>query len=187
MKDQAAGITKFLNGQLAEEEAGTRALHQAVFDELHRLAAQLLANERAHHTLQPTALVNEAWLRLRSRHRWNDRTHFLAAAARVMRHVLVDSGRRYRSPKRSRHLAVPLEAGAPLAAVADLEVSYIDLDRALTRLSELDERQSQIVELKFFGGLTDDEVAGLLGLSRRTVKRDWHLAKIWLKREMSAA
>jgi RNA polymerase sigma factor (TIGR02999 family) len=170
------------------EVAARDALVPLVQDELRHLARHYLADERANHTLQPTALVNEAYLRLVQiqRVQWKDRAHFFATAARVMRRILVDSARAHRTNKRGRAIApVPLEevesAASPVAA--DLE----DLDRVLEAFSREYPRQCEVVELRYFGGLSLDETAEALGISRDTVKRDWRFARLWLLRAMRGA
>jgi RNA polymerase sigma factor (TIGR02999 family) len=168
--------------------AARDALVPLVQDELRQLARHYMADERVNHTLQPTALVNEAYLRLVQiqRVQWKDRAHFFATAARVMRRILVDSARAHRTNKRGGAIApVPLDevesAATPVAA--DLE----DLDRALEAFSEEYPRQCEVVELRYFGGLSLDETAETLGISRDTVKRDWRFARLWLLRAMSGA
>ena len=161
-----------------------------VYDELRRLAASALRNERSDHTLQPTALVHEAYLRLAEEPngRWQNRAHFLAVAARAMRRILVDHARRHKAAKRgSGVVLLALEddvAGAAAALPAD-DVDLVTLDEALGRLAALDPRQARIVELRFFGGLSVEETAEIVAASGRTVKRDWQLARAWLKREMA--
>jgi len=156
-----------------------------VHHELRKLARHFLAGERPGHSLQPTALVNEAYLRLVDlrRMKWEGRTQFFAVSARVMRRILVDHARAKRYQKRGGgakkvtlldDLAVTPERGADLVA----------LDDALEALTKLDPRRGQVVELKFFGGLTVDEIADVLGISAETVMRDWKLAKVWLLRQL---
>ena len=161
-----------------------------VYDELHRLAEHYMRNERVGHTLQPTALINEAYLRLASAEKaWQHRAHFVAVAAGTMRRVLIDHARKQKAAKRGgEQAALPLEDSPEfLSAVLTKERSeeLIGLDEALTRLQELDPRQSQVVELRFFGGLTVEETAEVLGISPKTVKRDWAVARAWLHGEMS--
>jgi RNA polymerase sigma-70 factor (ECF subfamily) len=157
-----------------------------VYGELRRLAASYVRKERPDHTLQPTALVHEAYLHLRDLREidWQSRSHFFALAAKLMRRILVDYARAHRARKRggSRE-SVSLDD----ALVFSLPRSeqFIALDEALTRLAEEDRRQSQIVEMRFFGGLDEEEIASLLGISTRTVKRDWRIAKAWLFRELN--
>jgi RNA polymerase sigma-70 factor (ECF subfamily) len=151
-----------------------------VYAELHRRAAACLRHERLDHTLQPTALVNEAYLRLvDQRVRWQNRVQFLALAAQMMRRVLVDHARRRNMAKRSgRWVRVPL--AADVAAVPVREVELLDLDAALTRLATFDPRRSRIAELRFFGGLSLEETGHVLGVSIATVEREWQAARAWL-------
>jgi len=170
----------------AAEEA-SEALVTLLYQELRRIAAGCLRRERPNHTLQPTALINEAWLRLaaQSPAEWNDRVRFLAVAAHLMREVLIDYARRRNRGKRGGGLA-PLrleDAGEPAAAP---DIDLMALDEALTALEGVDRQQSQIVELRYFGGLNNEETAQVLGISIATVKRDWRMAKAWLHRELSA-
>ena len=155
-------------------------LMPVVYAELHRRAAAYLRRERRDHTLQPTALVNEAYLRLvDQRAAWQNRGQFLGVAAQMMRRVLVDHARRGRMAKRSgKWLRVTLHES--VAEVAGPDVEILDLDRALTRLAAFDPRKSEIAELRFFGGLSLEETAGVLGLSVATVERDWQAARAWL-------
>jgi len=144
-----------------------------------------MAGERAGHSLQATALVNEAYLRLIDTKgvSWHDRAHFLAVAARVMRHILVDHARSRQYQKRGGHaLRVSFDEGLVVASERDQDL--VALDDALTALAVVDSRKSQVVEMRFFGGLTLDETAEALNISRDTVKRDWKMAKLWLLREL---
>ena len=161
------------------------ALLPVVYEELRRLAAHYLKRERVGHTLQATALVNEAYLRLIEvqQVRWQNRAHFFAMAARLMRRILVDAARARGYQKRG--------GGAPIVALEEALVvsnepgrDLVALDEALTALAALDPRKSQIVEMRFFGGLSLDETAEALHVSRDTVKRDWKMAKLWLLREL---
>ena len=164
-------------------------LFPLVYGELRKVARNYLGRERAQHTLQPTALVNEAWLRLRDQRRvdWQGRTHVLAVGAQAMRRVLIDHGRAFRRQKRGGGEAhVTLHTW--LNAVNDQPVQVeeaLALDAALTKLAEVDERQAAIVEMRYFSGLTVPEVAEALGVSVRTVEGEWTHAKAWLKRELS--
>ena len=159
-----------------------------VHEELRRIARQQMGRERGGHTLQPTALVNEAYLRLIDvkRIQWQDRQHFFAMAARVMRRVLVDAARARRFHKRG--------GGAPMASMDDaLAVSkvpdrdLVELDDALNALAAVDPRKSQVVEMRYFGGFSAEETADALQVSPGTVMRDWRLAKVWLLRELGRA
>jgi RNA polymerase sigma factor (TIGR02999 family) len=159
-----------------------------VYDELHRIAASYLARERAGHTLQPTALVNEAYLRLLQADdlEFENRSHFLAIAARLMRQILVDHARKHAARKRGgRRERVTLTEGVAVDEGAP-DVDLLALDEALGRLAEKDERLARLVELRYFGGLSIEETAEVLGSSPRTVKRDWAVARVWLRRQMVA-
>lgn len=168
-----------------DEQAGERAM-ELVYGELKRVASAYMRSERADHTLQPTALVNEAFLRLAhgAPVEWNDRSHFLRLAARSMRRVLTDHARRVKAAKRGGGAKESLEEVSLAAAGPDL-VRLLALDEVLGRLARLDPRQAQVVELRFFAGLTVAETADVLDLSPVTVKRDWRCAKAWLKRELA--
>jgi RNA polymerase sigma factor (TIGR02999 family) len=163
-------------------------LQTLCYDELRRRAAQLLHNERPNHTLQPTALVHEVYLKLCEQGRANfvDQTHFLSIAAQAMRRVLIDYGRRRRREKRGgQGLLVTLEKSA--VAARENPIDLLLLDTSLSKLSAMDSRQAEIVNLRFFGGLSVEETAKLLGVSPKTVKRDWALAKAWLYGDMRGA
>jgi RNA polymerase sigma factor (TIGR02999 family) len=163
------------------DEAALQRLVPLVHDELHRIAARCMAGERMGHSLQATALVNEAYLRLPDvQHvNWQDRGHFLAMAARLMRRILVDHARAKLYQKRGGGLKrVALEDVNVASALPGREL--VALDDALTELAKKDERQCRIVELRFFGGLTVEETAAVLDVSAATVMRDWNLAKAWL-------
>jgi RNA polymerase sigma factor (TIGR02999 family) len=157
-----------------------------VYPELRRLARQYMARENLAHTLQTSALINEAYLRLVDQQdtEWNNRAHFFAVAAQVMRHVLIDHARRHHFAKRgagAQH--VPLDETAVINQERASE--FVALDDALSRLAAIDGRKSKIVELKFFGGLTVDEIAHVMKLSPITIKREWRSAKAWLHLEIS--
>jgi RNA polymerase sigma-70 factor (ECF subfamily) len=159
-----------------------------VYDELHRLAHRHMRQERPDHTLQATALVHEAYVRLvnQPQRTWQNRAHFIAVAAQVMRRILVDYARARRTSKRgSAPQRVPLEE--PLLFTEEQSDDLVSLDEALERLAKFDARQSRVVELRFFGGLTTDETAEVLGISSKTVKRDWAVARAWLHREVRKA
>ena len=164
--------------------AGDDTLHQLVplvESELRRLAGAYMARERPGHTLQPTALVNEAFLRLVNAQTvpWQGRAHFFGIAARLMRRVLVDHARSRGFEKRGGGAqAVPLEDTILVSRAPD--VALLDLDHVLNGLAEVDDRKARVVEMRFFGGMTVEETADALGVSIDTVKRDWRLAKLWL-------
>ncbi len=157
-----------------------------VYQELHRLARGYLRGERVGHTLQTTDLVNEAYLRLidANRMQWQNRAHFFAVSAQLMRRILVDFARARRNLKRGGG-AVQVSLDEALTIGPERSAELVALDDALTALAKLDERQSKVVELRFFGGLTEIEIAEVLQLSPRTVSGDWNLARSWLLREMS--
>jgi RNA polymerase sigma factor (TIGR02999 family) len=173
--------------QLSEgnREVEDRLIPQ-IYDELRRVAVRYMRQERANHTLQPTALLNEAYLRLvqEPRPNWQSRAHFFATAAQLMRHILVDHARARRAGKRggSRNQVTLDEELLPAASQS---IDILALHEALERLSALDARQGRIVELHFFGGLSFEEIASVLQVSERTVKRDWAVARIWLFKEIS--
>jgi RNA polymerase sigma factor (TIGR02999 family) len=155
-----------------------------VHDELRRLARHYMGRERRDHTLQATALVNEAYLRLidAAQVEWHDRAHFVAIAARIMRHILVDAARARGYRKRGGGKRVELDEAMLVADEANPDV--LDVDRALTALAKIDERKAEMVELRFFGGFSIEETAEALNVSVDTVKRDWRVAKLWLLREL---
>jgi RNA polymerase sigma factor (TIGR02999 family) len=156
--------------------------------ELRRLARSYMARERRGHTLQTTALVNEAFLRLVDAQelRWQGRAHFIGIAARLMRRVLVDHARAKGYRKRGGG-AVKISLDEGMAVTSPLDVDVLALDRALEKLAAVDERKSRVIELRFFGGLTVEETAEVLHMSTDTIKRDWRLAKLWLLRELDGA
>jgi RNA polymerase sigma factor (TIGR02999 family) len=156
-----------------------------VYAELRRLASRCLHRERDDHTLQPTALVHEVFLRLTKNDQppWQDRAHFFGVAARLMRQILVDYARRHRSRKRGGEFE-KLTLDAVLAFTPEKSTELIMLDQALERLSKFDERQARIVEMKFFGGLSMEEIAGVLDISAKTANRDWTMARAWLHQEI---
>lgn len=162
-----------------------------VYEELRRLAAGYMRQERANHTLQPTAIVNEAYLRLArlDRIEWKDKTHFFVAAAGAIRRVLVDSARAHRAAKRGGGNAnrVTLTGVSLHDERLDAQVDLIALDDALSRLAELDPRKARVVELRFFSGLTIAQTADAVGVGTTTVEDDWAFARSWLRREMGQA
>jgi RNA polymerase sigma factor (TIGR02999 family) len=176
---------------LAEIRNGDRGaesrLAPLVYDELHRIASRYMHQERPDHTLQSTILVHEAYLQLvkQEDRNWQNRSHFFAIAAQLMRRVLVDHARSRNAAKRGgRQVKLQLE---DVLVFSDAKCEeLIVIDQALTRLAELDARQSRIVELRFFTGLTEEEIGEVLGISSRTVKREWLVAKAWLHGELSS-
>jgi RNA polymerase sigma factor (TIGR02999 family) len=166
------------------DQGALQALLPLVYDELKRLARNYLRNERPGHTLQSTALVHEAYLRLvQSPLQLQNRTHFFAVAARLMREILVDHARSRRAAKRDYRCKITLDRAVALPQKRDVDL--LALDDALDELSRLDPRQGRIVELRFFGGLSIGETSEILGISPATVKREWTTARAWLHREMS--
>jgi RNA polymerase sigma factor (TIGR02999 family) len=182
------GVTELLVAWGDGDEAALDRLVPIVHAELRRTAARYMSHERAGHTLQATALVNEVYLRLVQIRRvgWRDRAHFFAMAARLMRRVLVDHGRRRGYQKRGGGVgSLPLDEAVTVAPEATRDV--IAIDAALAALEEMDPRKARVVELRFFGGLSVDETAAVLKVSAPTVMRDWRLAKAWLLREVKRA
>lgn len=188
--DSPLSLSRLVEDLLPQELEGGGGLNSAlpaIYDELRDMAASYLRHERPDHTLQPTALVHESYLRLVGQHAvdWNNRLHFLSIAARMMRRILSTYAVARRTDKRGKGAPL-LELDAALELYDQQAVSIAAVDEALRGLEELDPRQAQVVELRFFGGLTTEETAEVLGLSPTTVKRDWLTARRWLKREMSA-
>ena len=168
----------------SDERSG--ALARTAYEALRGLAAAYLHRERRDHTLQPTALVHEAYVKLaqsKNAGGWKSRTHFQAVAASAMRQILVDHARRRATDKRGGDWQkITLSAAAVSTDAADVDV--MALDEAMRELAELDERKARVVELRFFGGLSVDEVASVLGVSRRTVESDWYFARAWLQSQL---
>ena len=177
-------LTRWSNG----DDAALAELTPLVYEELRHLAHRQMRAERSDHTLQTTALVNEAYLRLadQTNQRWQNRAHFFAVAARAMRQILVSYARSQRSQKRGGGaLKVDLDEAALVSPEESQEI--VDLHEALEQLSALDSRKAQVVELKYFGGLNYDEIAEVLKISRITARRDWEFAKLWLYTELHSA
>lgn len=185
LPERSVDVTRLLAAWSDGEESARSAVLDAVYAELRRLARAHLRRERRDHSLPPTALVHEAYLRLidQTRVRWRSRAHFFAIAAQAMRRILVDHARTRAAAKRSGARTIPLieDVAGPAPATAVIDV--LALDDALARLSAIDARQGQLVELRFFAGLTVEETANVLGIAPITVKRDWALARAWLYRE----
>ena len=183
-------VTRLLVAWSQGDRKALDELIPLVYDELHRLAERHLAHERAGHTLQPTAVVHEAYLKLVDQKRvtWKNRGHFFAVAAQAMRRLLVDHARgRGREKRGGGATRVALEEAEAAPAVSPKDADILALDLALDKLAALDATQARIVELRYFGGLTLDETAGVLGISVATVGRAFFLAKVWLHRELSVA
>jgi RNA polymerase sigma-70 factor (ECF subfamily) len=166
---------------------GGHDLASSLYQELHRLAAGKMRFERGNHTLQPTALVNEAYLRLVdcSDSMWQDRTRVLGLAANVMRHILVDYARAHNAGKRGAGQVQVTLMEEMVPGVSSSTADVLAVDEALNCLTEFDPRQAKILEMHFFGGLTFEEIALQLGVSARTVKRDWTMARAWLRQKLS--
>jgi RNA polymerase sigma factor (TIGR02999 family) len=178
-------VTRLL-GEVREGRAGAAdELFARVHHELRRLAAAHMRAERPDHTLQPTALVHEAYLRLVDQRAISaeNRAHFFGTAAAVMRRILIDHARAHRADKRGGN-QVRLDLNEAAEVAAEHTDSLLELDAALARLSAIDPRRARVVELRFFGGLTVEEIAGLTGVAARTVDRDWRVARAWLRREL---
>ncbi len=175
-------ITQLLRLAQAGDRSAESKLLELLYGDLRRLAAAYLKRERRDHTLQPTALLHEAYLRLlgQNHREWKSRSHFLAAAAQAMRHVLVDWARAHSAKKRG-GLMKKVELDAAKVSSEIWPEQILDLDAALRQLSEHHPRYARVVELRFFGGLTDEEIAEVLGVSDRTVGRDWEFARAWLE------
>jgi len=192
---KAAGhaVTELLRAWSAGDAQASDSLVRIVYEELRRQARLTLRREGEGHTLQPTALVHEAWLRLGGQHnaQWESRTQFFALAARMMRRVLVDHARTRRALKRGGAVHVTVGVGSP-GGVAEAEgasldaVDVIALDDALGRLAEIDPQKARLVDLRYFAGLSIPEAAAALGVSPATVGREWAIARMWLRRDLEA-
>ena len=186
MTQTPQNVTQLLIGWSKGDKEALDKLVPLVYDELRRQAARYLRHERVGHTLQTTALIHEAYLRLvdQKNAQWQNRAHFFGIAAKLMRRILVDHARTKKRAKRGgSDIRVSLSDANLKVQAQDLDI--VALDEALERLAAIDEQQSRIVELKFFSGLTVEETAEVLGISTATVKRDWSMAKAWLHREIS--
>lgn len=196
MEDHANDISRQLAAlhQVAGDADAWHDLVPLVYDELHAIARRQLRRERDSHTLNTTALVHEAYLRLVKQRdaRWLDRAQFFAIAARVMRRILIDYARRHRAEKRGgRGQRLPIDSldtreEIQLAEAGERAELLISLDEALTSLAAVDDRLASVVECRFFGGLSEEETAAALGVTARTVRRDWVKAKDWLRRAIEA-
>jgi RNA polymerase sigma factor (TIGR02999 family) len=184
--EQAENLTQLLRRLRSGDEDAAAKVASAAYGELHKIAARCLRRERPGHTLQPTALVNEAFLKLigNTRAEWRDRAQFYGVAARLMRRILVDYARKRAAGKRGGGHQVTLEENLVLREEKLEDV--LGVDEALERLEALDARQGRIVELRFFSGLTVEEIAEVMQISTPTVKREWSSAKAWLHRELTA-
>jgi RNA polymerase sigma factor (TIGR02999 family) len=186
IKPSPMEITQLLLAWGEGEQAALDQLTPLVYDELHRLAHRYMGHERPGHTLQTSALVNEVYLRLvdSSHVRWQNRVHFFAVSAQLMRRILVDFARSRHNLKRGGD-ARQVSLDEALLVSHEDSTDLVALDEALKALASLDARQSQVVELRFFGGLSVEETAEVLHVSEGTVRRDWSLARAWLHRELS--
>lgn len=178
-------ITQLLNQWSDGDERALDRLTPLVYEELRRQAARYLRRERPGHTMQTTALINEAYLRLidAKEVRWQGRAHFFAIAANLMRRILVDHARQRNAAKRGGS-PVHVTLDRIVATAKQSNIDVLAIDEALTKLAAVDRQQAQIVELRFFSGLSVEETAAALGISPRTVKRDWSVARAWLRREI---
>ena len=179
-------ITHLLLAWGQGDQAALEALMPLVYDELRKVAARHLRGQRPGHTLQTTALVNEAYLRLidASQVQWQNRAHFFAVAAHLMRRILVDFARTRNYQKRGGGVQ-PVSLDEAMIVAPERGADLLALDEALTRLQALNARQAQVVELRYFGGLSEEETAEALKISVRTVRRDWNFARVWLHRELT--
>lgn len=180
-------ITLLLNEWKQGDQDAFDKLTQYVYDDLKQRAAVYMKNQRAGHTLQTTGLVHEAFIKLIDKNEieWKDRQHFMAIASIVMRRIIIDYARQRNRHKRGgKNEDLPLDEATYISSKGNSQVDLIALDEALTKLASFDERQSKIVELKYFGDLTLEEIAEVLGISNTTVKRDWNIAKAWLRRQL---
>jgi RNA polymerase sigma factor (TIGR02999 family) len=184
-EDQPGQVTELLQHWKEGDEQALHTLLPLLYKELRRLAHYHLQSERPDHTLQSTALVHEAYLRLLGGQpvEFQNRAHFVAVASRLMRQILVDYARERRAAKRDGGCRIAVEYLDALPINGDAEL--VALDEALNELGRIDERQAKIVEMKFFGGLSAPEISQVMGLSRATVDRDWATARVWLYRQMS--
>jgi RNA polymerase sigma-70 factor (ECF subfamily) len=179
-------ITELLAEWREGNQSALDELYPLVYDELHRLARRYMSRERKDHTLQTTALINEAYVRLvdQKNVNWANRSHFFAISAQIMRRILIDHARRHAYAKRGGGAQqVSLEEGA--AIVPNQGRELVRLDEALKTLAERDPRRSQVVELRYFGGLNNEEIAGVLHVSENTVTRDWNMARAWLYQQLT--
>jgi len=179
-------ITQLLAEWREGNQSALDELYPLVYNELHRLARRYMSRERKGHTLQTTALINEAYVRLvdQKNVHWANRSHFFAISAQIMRRILIDHARRHAYAKRGGGAQqVSLEEVAAIAPNPSREL--VRLDEALKSLAEMDPRRSQVVELRYFGGLNNEEIAGVLNISANTVTRDWNMARAWLYQQLS--
>ena len=182
-------ITQLLAEWSDGNQSALDELYPLVYDELHRLARRYMSRERKGHTLQTTALINEAYVRLVGQKDvvWANRSHFFAISAQIMRRILIDHARRHAYAKRGGGARqVSLEEAATVV-MPDQSGELLRLDEALKSLAEMDPRRSQVVELRYFGGLNNEEIAGVLRISENTVTRDWNMARAWLYQQLTGS
>ena len=185
-KPQASEITRILHNWNDGDEEAKELLLPFVYEQLKRQARILMANERADHTLQPTALVHEAFIRLSDDAgiEWENRSHFYGIASKLMRQILIEYARQHNADKRGNH-KIHFSIHDQQIPTEERAGSIIVLDETLERLAEIDERQAKVIEMRFFGGFTNEEIAKALDISERTVKRIWKAARFWLYRELN--
>jgi len=179
MSPPSSQITELLRAWSAGDQSAVGKVVELAYPELHRIARRHIFHERPGHTIEATALVNEAYLRLVNVRnvQWKDRAHFLAVGAQIMRRILVDYAR-------ARPALARVDLSEQLAVTPELDLDFVLLDQALESLAGFDARKAKVVEMRFFGGLTAEEIAAVLGISTQSVHRDWSLAKAWLVHEM---
>jgi len=180
-------VTRLLADLDGGDRTAAERLFPLVYHELRALAGSFLAEQRPNHTLQPTALVHDAYLKMVNQPAgaFNNRGHFFAVAAKAMRQILTDHARKHAATKRGGAESHRVELHDDVAVTADRSIDLVALDEAMLRLAELDDRKARVVELRFFGGLTNEDVATLLGVSRATVADDWTVARAWLRSELA--
>ena len=180
------GITQLLVDWEKGDQAAMEKLMPLVYSELRRLATNYLRRERAGHTLQPTALVNEAYLKLVDQRnaRWQNRAHFFGIAAQLMRRILVDHARQRQAVKRGGVDQQRLSITSAETVIKQPQIDLLALNEAMDELAQMDPQQSRIVELKFFGGLSIEEIAEVLSIGHATVERDWKMARAWLRKQL---
>jgi RNA polymerase sigma factor (TIGR02999 family) len=188
MSNSATDLTGLLRAWSAGDPTAADELIPVVYEELRRQASRYLGRERSDHTLQPTALVNEAYMRLAEQRRvqWHDRGQFFAVAATVMRRLLVDYARQHGASKRGAYCTISLGDEEVLALTPAPDIDVLALNDALTELAEIDPLRMRLIELRFFAGLTTDETAEALGVSSATVTRGWRLARAWLQARLES-
>lgn len=187
MRGTSQPVTELLARWSKGDASARETLVPLVYDELRKIARRCLSGQRSGHTLEPTALVHEAYLRLAGRDSipWQDRAHFFAVAAQMMRQILVDHARKRSAAKRGAGITINLSLDEIPVAWQQPNLDVLALDDALTRLASFDPRQSQIVELRFFGGLSIEKTAEIVKISPATAKREWTTARLWLHQAMS--